>query len=571
MVESRAASNEASTNRSPEPSARLILGPMLRYVDERRATVWVETSRPCRVQVLSQPNQPNQTNDMFSADTFSVHGHHFALVDIDGLEPGSSTEYTVDLDGERCWPEPGTAFPPSRIRTLAPGPEFRLAFGSCRTSVRHDAASTKRHGVDVLRAYGHRLRTADDADWPDALLMLGDQVYADEPSEEMRDFIAARRSLDVPPHAEIADFEEYTAVYRIAWSEPTIRWLLSTVPSMMIFDDHDIRDDWNTSDVWRRQMAMLPWWPRRIVGGLASYWVYQHLGNLSPDERATHPTWQAVRSAEGDGGEIVDAFAADADANPAAHRWSYSRDFGPHRLAVLDSRCGRVLTPGRRAMLDHDEWQWFDRLATGDVDHLLIGTSLPYLLPRGLHELEQWNEAVGDGGWGRQARRTAEKLRQGIDLEHWAAFHDSFAAMAKVLREIATGQRGRAPATVTFLSGDVHYSYLMQADLPEHASRVYQAVCSPIRNPLSRGMRYANTAASFGVAGAIGRLLARTAGLHERALDWSLRRGPIFDNALATVELAGRRAQVVWDGAEQPDDADMPTLRRLVTAELSTE
>ena len=53
----------------------------------------------------------------------------------------------------------------------------------------------------------------------------------------------------------------------------------------MIFDDHDIRDDWNTSEAWRDQMNAIPWWHRRIVGGLASYWVYQHLGNLVRRER----------------------------------------------------------------------------------------------------------------------------------------------------------------------------------------------------------------------------------------------------------------------------------------------
>ena len=31
-----------------------------------------------------------------------------------------------------------------------------------------------------------------------------------------------------------------------------VRWLLSTVPSGMLLDDHDLRDDWNTSLSWRR-------------------------------------------------------------------------------------------------------------------------------------------------------------------------------------------------------------------------------------------------------------------------------------------------------------------------------
>ncbi len=58
----------------------------------------------------------------------------------------------------------------------------------------------------------------------------------------------------------------------------------------MIFDDHDIRDDWNTSWTWREEMDDTSWWRLRIVSGLGSYWVYQHLGNLSAaDTRRGRP------------------------------------------------------------------------------------------------------------------------------------------------------------------------------------------------------------------------------------------------------------------------------------------
>ena len=45
-----------------------------------------------------------------------------------------------------------------------------------------------------------------------------------------------------------------------AWSDPPIRWLLSTVPSAMIFDDHDVVDDWNTSAAWVDEMRRQDWW-----------------------------------------------------------------------------------------------------------------------------------------------------------------------------------------------------------------------------------------------------------------------------------------------------------------------
>src|SRR3712207_594807 len=96
------------------------------------------------------------------------------------------------------------------------------------------------------------------------------------------------------PDEQVADFEEYTRLYAESWSDPQVRWLLSTVPSSMIFDDHEMIDDWNTSAAWRREVTGQDWWAGRISGGLVSYWVYQHLGNLSPQELADNKTWQAI-------------------------------------------------------------------------------------------------------------------------------------------------------------------------------------------------------------------------------------------------------------------------------------
>ncbi|MQA94148.1 MAG: alkaline phosphatase family protein [Streptosporangiales bacterium] len=516
----------------------LALGPLLRHVDDTTAAVWVETDAPCTVRVLHA-----------STPTFTVHGHHYALVEIDGLEPGASVPYSVQLDGVEVWPPRDGGFPPSRIHTVDAEPDVQVLLGSCRTSVPHDAENLRIHGVDALRAYALWMAGEDEAVRPTVLLLLGDQVYADEPPPEVRAYIRGRRGDGEEPGEEIADFAEYAELYRVAWTEPAIRWLLSTVPTAMIFDDHDLRDDWNTSDVWRREMRRLPWWRRRVVAGLGAYWLYQHLGNLSPAERAADPLFAALREAEGDGGALLDDFAWTADEDPSRNRWSFARDYGGTRLVVLDSRCARDLGPGRRAMLDAGEWAWFERLATGDVDHLLIGSSVPVLLPTGLHYLESWNEAVCDGVWGRWAARLGERVRQGIDLEHWGAFRRTFSDLAHLVTEIARGRRGRPPATITFLSGDVHYSYLARVNRTPAGTHVQQIVCSPIRNPLSPVLRLGNVVASFALAGVFGRVLARAAGVPRTPFGWRVSRGPWFDNAVATVELRGRSGGVCWWGA----------------------
>ena len=272
----------------------LVLGPMMRFVDETSASVWVETRSAARVSIRAGGRD-------WEARTFAVHGHHYALVELDGLEPGTVTRYALDVNGTQVWPDPSSGFPPSMIATLKPGKPLRMAYGSCRTSVPHDESGNRTHGVDSLRAYALKMASGGDLPWPDLVAFLGDQVYADLTSEQMQEFIRARRDIKAPPGEELKDYEEYAHLYYLAWSDPANRWLLSTLPSAMIFDDHDIRDDWNTSLSWKKKMEATSWWHERIVAGLASYWVYQHLGNLSPAGTGRGCCLAADRPARGRG------------------------------------------------------------------------------------------------------------------------------------------------------------------------------------------------------------------------------------------------------------------------------
>ena len=137
----------------------------------------------------------------------------------------------------------------------------------------------------------------------------------------------------------------------------------------------------------------------------------------------------------------LDEFAVQADKEPASTRWSYAHDWGGVRLIVVDSRCSRLLTADRRGMLDDEEFAWLDEQCQGGMDHLLIASSLPYLLPRTIHHAESWNEAVAGGAWGKAAATLGEKIRQGADLEHWAAFRNSFDDLVELLTEVADAER----------------------------------------------------------------------------------------------------------------------------------
>jgi len=529
---------------NPHDHPYLVVGPLLRYVGDTCATVWVETDRPCTVEVLGHRTR-----------TWGVHGHHYALVVVEGLQPGSETPYTVDLDGARVWPEPGSAYPPSVVRTLGDERRLRLAFGSCRRAAPFDRHSLRSVGADALVALAQRMAGGDRGAWPQALLLLGDQVYADEPSPALTKRLARLTDLgrrdgeratdDV--RDEILDFEEYTWLYHESWRTPDVRWLLSTVPTAMVLDDHDLRDDWNSSWSWREEMQRKPWWRDRVQGAFASYWVYQHLGNLSPETLAEDEVYRQVREAPDDATreQVLADMAWRADRHPGSARWSFVRDLGRTRLVVVDSRCSRRLTPGNRAMVDDPEWAWVEKSAQADVDHLLIGTSLPFLTLHGIHHLEGWDEAVAEGAWGRVGRRVAERLRLSADLEHWPAFRRSFDAMVRLVQDVAGG--GRPPASVLWLSGDVHCSYLARArveGVDADRTTVHQLTMSPFRNPLEPWLRLGNRVLERPRVVAALAWLARRAGVVDPPLTWDVDHGPWFGNGLMTLVVEGRTARV---------------------------
>jgi hypothetical protein len=548
----------------------LVLGPLLRHVGPSDATVWVETDSPCEVELLVG-------DSIHRSRTFRVGDHHYALVHVTDLESGSSYEYGVRLDGERVWPKSGSPFPPSVIRTLGDGEAVKLVFGSCRISAPHKPPYSSSHeederglGVDALYAMAMRLREESEEELPHALVLLGDQVYAHKPPHGTLEFIRSRRDTSRPPGEEVADFEEYARLYRDSWADPAIRWLLSTVPSAMIFDDHEVSDDWNISESWVEETRTHPWWNAQIIGANASYWIYQHLGNLSPQELAASELFEQVRNSD-DAWPLLREFAYRAHRTSGGTRWSYHRDFGKVRLIVMDSRGGRVLEEGRRSMVDAEEWAWIEDQATSGFDHLLFGTSLPVLLGPGMHHFQAATEAACAGVWGEGAKGWGERIRRSQDLDQWASFHDSFAFLTDLIRRVGAGEKGDPPSSITILSGDIHHGYLAEATFRDARveSPVYQAVCSPLRNALpGKKSRLQSVAWTKGAALA-GRLLSRSAGIEEEKLGWCLTHDePWFENHVATLELDGRRARITFEEAVQGGSRE-PGLRKIYERRLA--
>jgi hypothetical protein len=229
-------------------------------------------------------------------------------------------------------------------------------------------------------------------------------------------------------------------------------------------------------------------------------------------------------------------------------------------MLVVDSRCGRILADGARSMVSEDEFAWIAEQVDGDYDHLLVGTSLPWLMPRALHDLEAWNEVMATGSHGRRRARWAERLRRAADLEHWAAFGRSFEALGALLGAVARGERspGAPPASVCVLSGDVHHAYAAQAQYPDATpTPVYQLTCSPLHNVVPGVMKLAFRSAWSTAAERCVSTVLRLAGPVPRpSLSWKRLSGPSFGNQIATLLIDGRHARFLLERSARSDKSD---------------
>ncbi|MDN5869732.1 MAG: hypothetical protein L0H73_03270 [Nitrococcus sp.] len=62
----------------------------------------------------------------------------------------------------------------------------------------------------------------------------------------------------------------------------SVQRVLANTPTYMIFDDHDVSDDWNLTAAWRDGVYKSPTGRRLVANALAAYWAFQGWGN-DPD------------------------------------------------------------------------------------------------------------------------------------------------------------------------------------------------------------------------------------------------------------------------------------------------
>ncbi|MCD9536264.1 alkaline phosphatase family protein [Photobacterium carnosum] len=241
-----------------------------------------------------------------------------------------------------------------------------------------------------------------------------------------------------------------------------VRRLMAHIPTYMIFDDHDITDDFQLNRRWETA-AYDNLFSRRIIGNaLISYWLCQGWGNapekFTPSCLALARTFFKQPTAE-----RHDALAA------YFYRfedWHYTIATVP-KIVVLDTRTRRWRSeshPNRPSGLM--DWEALIELQQELLHEpaVIIVSAAPIFGVKFIETLQRMMTLLG------------QPLV--VDAENWMAHPGS----ANTLLSIFT--HTKTPTTFIILSGDVHYSFAYDITLRNLKGqfKIFQITCSGLKN-----------------------------------------------------------------------------------------
>jgi phosphodiesterase/alkaline phosphatase D-like protein len=388
-------------------------------IDDRSVRVWLRMAdHPSITATLESPGLPAVSRSIsLSGDTDWT-----GVIVLAHEQPPGGAPFTVSVGDQR------------REGRFAPTPGLPAAltfgFGSCHMPyaenddgqivVRQaDAAIYPAIRDDLLRAGGQ------------FLLLAGDQIYADElePISVRRAF--SEFGTDGPPDAEL--LSRYRRNYHGFFNQSGFRSLRETFPTLCIWDDHDIYDNWGSTG------KKLPTDLRLFEAARQAYTEYQHARNPSGDR----------------GG-------------PPFH---WLQQWGDIAIIALDVRGARDYERG--VMAGPAQWEWLLSWLAGDasrnVSTVFITSSVP------VAHTARWFTLLFD----RIPTRFKESIR-----DRWssAGFIDS---RNQLLDALFRWEASAPHRQVVILSGDVHCASAFTIRQRNGPGVIHQVTSSAMTTPLS--------------------------------------------------------------------------------------
>ncbi|THG79473.1 alkaline phosphatase family protein [Pseudomonas sp. A-1] len=283
--------------------------------------------------------------------------------------------------------------------------------------------------------------------------------------------LIAPRMPELPEHLATRYRAEEPLIRAFVADLPQAARALAQLPCLMIFDDHDITDDWNLSARWEQSAYGHPF-SRRIVGNaLLGYLLCQGWGNCPEAFAGELP---AIREllATADRQQRLSAEAQDAviDRLLTFDHWHYSLP-GQPLLLVLDTRTRRWRSESYLSrpsgLMD---WE-----ALCELQHALLDEPAVVIVSPAPMFGVKLIEIV-------QRLFTWAGYPLLVDAENWMAHRGAAKVMLNIFRH------SRTPANYVILSGDVHYSFAYEVHIRHRDSgpRIWQITSSGIKNEFPR-------------------------------------------------------------------------------------
>ena len=248
---------------------------------------------------------------------------------------------------------------------------------------------------------------------------------------------------------------------------PCASRVMAHVPNYMIFDDHDVTDDWNLSALWEATTYGHPF-SRRIVGNaLIAYLLCQGWGNNPDAFGEILPAIQALSESAGQGAGF-DQARQDAliDDLLQFEHWHYTLPTSP-RIVVLDCRTRRWRSEINRArpsgLMDWEALTGFQQDIIGQKAVIVVSPAPMF----GVKLIEAIQKVFTFFG---------KPLV--VDAENWMAHRGAASVLLNIFRH------SRTPENFVILSGDVHYSFAYDVRLRHRPDRprIWQITSSGIKN-----------------------------------------------------------------------------------------
>jgi alkaline phosphatase D len=208
---------------------QLIHGPMLGCLTDTSAKFWVRTVDEVPVQVVVIASKGMSPPIKSTVTSTSSKVDYTAVLEVKGLRPETLYNYDVKLNGKSALLPERPSFRTYRPRSSKA--RLSIVFGG---GAKHTPVNERMW--DTIRSHG-----------PEALLLLGDNVYIDLPEQ-------------------FGEFHKYT--YYRRQSQPQFRRLVCSVPVYAIWDDHDCA----IGDCWMGPYRDKPSWKMSMLEGFRMNW-----------------------------------------------------------------------------------------------------------------------------------------------------------------------------------------------------------------------------------------------------------------------------------------------------------